>query len=168
MQIIYLIMVRSCFLQKTISSEHTDQNVKLKPTVLFRTTPTHLEIVITWCYRKPFHIVVSPCKVSNPTHIGNVVWFDVQGLKEEKSVYERASSRNIYLNLSVNTLKRLRSAQTTDTPDKVTSPTSKGSISHEAVIGGKAATQHTFTLNRSHQSTAQLPKYEGKSNMILY
>ncbi|XP_033636356.1 RNA exonuclease 1 homolog [Asterias rubens] len=84
-----------------------------------------------------------------------------QGLKEEKSVYERASSRNIYLNLSVNTLKRLRSAQTTDTPDKVTSPTSKGSISHEAVIGGKAATQHTFTLNRSHQSTAQLPKYEG-------
>ena len=24
--------------------------------VLFRTTPTHLEIVITWCYHKPFHI----------------------------------------------------------------------------------------------------------------
>ncbi len=83
-----------------------------------------------------------------------------QGLKEEKSVYERASSRNIYLNLSVNTLKRLRSAQT-DTQDKVTSPTSKGSISHEAVIGGKAATQHTFTLNRSHQSPAQQQQYEG-------
>ena len=30
--------------------------VELKPQVLFRTTPTHLEIVITWCYRKPVHI----------------------------------------------------------------------------------------------------------------
>ena len=37
-------------------SEHTDQNVKLKPLVLFRTTPTHLEIIITWCYRKPYYI----------------------------------------------------------------------------------------------------------------
>ena len=33
-------------------SEHTDQNVELKPTVLFRTIPNSLEIVITWCYRK--------------------------------------------------------------------------------------------------------------------
>ena len=28
---------------------------RVNPTVLFRTTPTHLDIVITWCYRKPFH-----------------------------------------------------------------------------------------------------------------
>ena len=49
-------------------SEHTDQNIKLKPTVLFRTTPTQLEIIITWCYRKPCYIVYSPCKVSNPTN----------------------------------------------------------------------------------------------------
>ena len=27
-------------------SEHTDRNVELKPTVLFRTTPTHLEIAV--------------------------------------------------------------------------------------------------------------------------
>ena len=50
-------------------SEHTDRNIELKPTVLFRTTPTHLEIIITWCYRKPFHIVLSPCKDSNPTYM---------------------------------------------------------------------------------------------------
>ena len=31
-------------------SEHTDRNV------LFRTTPTHLEIIITLCYRKPYYI----------------------------------------------------------------------------------------------------------------
>ena len=39
-------------------SEHTHRNVELKPTVLFRTTPTHnsWEIATTWCYRKPVHI----------------------------------------------------------------------------------------------------------------
>ena len=31
--------------------------------------PNSLEIVITWCYRKPFRIVFPPCKVSNPTHL---------------------------------------------------------------------------------------------------
>ena len=41
----------------------------LKPTVLFRTTPTHLEIIITWCYLKPFCIVFPPFQVSNPTHL---------------------------------------------------------------------------------------------------
>ena len=48
-------------------SEHTDRNIELQPTVLFRTTPNSLEIVIAWCYRKPFYIVFPPCKVSNPT-----------------------------------------------------------------------------------------------------
>ena len=49
-------------------SEQTEWNVELmKPTVLFRTTPTHLEIIITWCYRKPVYIVFPPFKVSNPT-----------------------------------------------------------------------------------------------------
>ena len=45
--------VNSAFFRRR--SEHTDWNVVLKPMVLFRTTPTHLDIVITWCYRKPFH-----------------------------------------------------------------------------------------------------------------
>ena len=30
---------------------------------IFRTTPTHLEIVITWCYCKPVHIVFPPSKL---------------------------------------------------------------------------------------------------------
>ena len=57
------------FFRRRSESEHTDRNVELKPSVLFRTTPTHLEIVITWCYRKPFHVVFPPRKVSNPTCI---------------------------------------------------------------------------------------------------
>ncbi|XP_022087232.1 RNA exonuclease 1 homolog isoform X2 [Acanthaster planci] len=84
-----------------------------------------------------------------------------QGLKEEKSVYDRATSRNIYLNLSINTLKRLRSAQAPG-QSKPASP-GKASISHEAIIGGKPATQHTYTLNRSLHSrlASQEEKYEG-------
>ena len=36
-----------------------------------------------------------------------------QALDEEKVVYERSSSKNIYLNVAVNTLKKLRSNITT-------------------------------------------------------
>lgn len=36
------------------------------------------------------------------------VW-SFQALEEEKLVYERSSSKNIYLNVAVNTLKKLRS-----------------------------------------------------------
>ena len=40
--------------QKTIRAYWSKRRVK--PTVHFRTTPTHLEIAITWCYRKLFYI----------------------------------------------------------------------------------------------------------------
>lgn len=36
------------------------------------------------------------------------VWFLFQALDEEKLVYERSSSKSIYLNVAVNTLKKLR------------------------------------------------------------
>ena len=39
--------------------KHTDRNVELKTKGSFQNHPTH--------YRKPFHIVFPPCKVSNPT-----------------------------------------------------------------------------------------------------
>ena len=57
----------SSILQKTIRAYWSKRRVN--PTVLFRTTPTHLEIVITWCYRKLFYILFAPCKVSNPTYL---------------------------------------------------------------------------------------------------
>lgn len=43
-----------------------------------------------------------------------------QALDEEKLVYERSSSKNIYLNVAVNTLKKLRS-KSTSCPSPVTS-----------------------------------------------
>ena len=49
--------VGGCATPSRRQSEHTDRNVKLKPTVLFRTTPTHF--ITSWCYRKPFHYWIS-------------------------------------------------------------------------------------------------------------
>ncbi len=39
-----------------------------------------------------------------------------QALEEEKVVYDRSSSKNIYLNVAVNTLKKLRSKSTPTSP----------------------------------------------------
>ncbi|XP_030583599.1 RNA exonuclease 1 homolog [Archocentrus centrarchus] len=72
-------------------------------------------------------------------------------LDEEKLVYERSSSKNIYLNVAVNTLKKLRS-KSSSSP----SPASKdpGSVakrkpqSHEEVLGGRLAATTSFTVNR--------------------
>ena len=55
-------------------SGHTERNVELKPTVLFRTNSTHFEIVITWCYRKFFYIVFHHAKSkSNLISIMNIL-----------------------------------------------------------------------------------------------
>ena len=43
-------------------SEHIDRNVKLKPTVIFRTSPTHQRQSLLWCYRKTFlYNIVAGC-----------------------------------------------------------------------------------------------------------
>lgn len=71
-----------------------------------------------------------------------------KALSEEKIVYDRSSSRNIYLNVAVNTVKKLRSLAP-GSPSSMTSPGNKKTISHEAVLGGKLAAKTSFSLNRS-------------------
>ncbi|XP_018551300.1 RNA exonuclease 1 homolog isoform X2 [Lates calcarifer] len=72
-------------------------------------------------------------------------------LDEEKLVYERSSSKNIYLNVAVNTLKKLRS-KSSSCPSPVTKePGSAGNRraqSHEEVLGGRLAATTSFTVNR--------------------
>ena len=48
-----LIVELNCLIYRR-PSEHTDRNVKLKPTVHFRCIPTYLEIIITCCDREPY------------------------------------------------------------------------------------------------------------------
>lgn len=72
-------------------------------------------------------------------------------LDEEKLVYERSSSKNIYLNVAVNTLKKLRS-KSSSCPSPVTkhpaSVAKRRTQSHEEVLGGRLAATTSFTVNR--------------------
>lgn len=83
----------------------------------------------------------------------------LQAVEEEKSVYERSSSKPIYLNLAVHALRRLREETTTAT-DTFTacsyfSPTKNpNSVSHEVILGGPKACQTSFTVHRSGKFTS--------------
>ncbi|KAG7230582.1 hypothetical protein INR49_025299 [Caranx melampygus] len=72
-------------------------------------------------------------------------------LDEERLVYERSSSKNIYLNVAVNTLKKLRS-KSCSSPSPVTkdpgAAANKRAQSHEEVLGGRLAATTSFTINR--------------------
>ncbi|KAM8873923.1 RNA exonuclease 1 homolog [Spinachia spinachia] len=72
-------------------------------------------------------------------------------LDEERLVYERSSSKNIYLNVAVNALKKLRS-KSTSCPSPVTKNpglvANKRAQSHEEVLGGRHAATTSFTVNR--------------------
>ncbi|XP_070564395.1 RNA exonuclease 1 homolog isoform X2 [Ptychodera flava] len=83
-------------------------------------------------------------------------------LTEEKTVYQRCSSRNVYLNLCINTVKRLRSLQPQSTSEAKSPTSPRKTISHEAVLGGKKATLTTFTVHRSgHHHISSNLKFEG-------
>ncbi|KAM7388076.1 hypothetical protein PAMP_024277 [Pampus punctatissimus] len=73
------------------------------------------------------------------------------GLDEEKLVYDRSNSKNIYLNVAVNTLKKLRS-KSSSCPSPVTKDpglvANRKAQSHEEVLGGRLAATTSFTVNR--------------------
>uniref|UniRef100_A0A7N4PZV4 RNA exonuclease 1 homolog n=1 Tax=Sarcophilus harrisii TaxID=9305 RepID=A0A7N4PZV4_SARHA len=77
-----------------------------------------------------------------------------KALSEEKVAYERSSSKNIYLNVAVNTLKKLRSLGP-GSVQCVNKNSNRKVVSHEAVLGGKLATKTSFTLNRSGNLRAE-------------
>uniref|UniRef100_A0AAQ5ZWS6 Exonuclease domain-containing protein n=1 Tax=Amphiprion ocellaris TaxID=80972 RepID=A0AAQ5ZWS6_AMPOC len=67
-------------------------------------------------------------------------------LDEEKLVYERSNSKNIYLNVAVNTLKKLRMCVfSAEHPGLVAK---RRAQSHEEVLGGRLAATTSFTVNR--------------------
>uniref|UniRef100_A0A3B5LV98 REX1, RNA exonuclease 1 homolog n=1 Tax=Xiphophorus couchianus TaxID=32473 RepID=A0A3B5LV98_9TELE len=71
-------------------------------------------------------------------------------LDEEKLVYERSSSKNIYLNVAVNTLKKLRGKSSScSSPVKSMLAAKRKAQSHEEVLGGRLAATTSFTVNRS-------------------
>ncbi|XP_041704981.1 RNA exonuclease 1 homolog isoform X1 [Coregonus clupeaformis] len=79
-------------------------------------------------------------------------------LQEEVVVYDRSSSKNIYLNVAVNTLKKLRSKSSSPTSLIAMSPAVVGNRkaqSHEEVLGGRLAAKTSFTINRTGKQQAE-------------
>ncbi|KAM9795984.1 RNA exonuclease 1 homolog isoform 2-T2 [Syngnathus typhle] len=74
------------------------------------------------------------------------------GLDEEKLVYDRSNSKKIYVNLAVNTLKKLRnsssSSRSSPAIKEVALPPSRKAQSHQEVLGGRLAATTSFTVNR--------------------
>ncbi|XP_061635513.1 RNA exonuclease 1 homolog isoform X1 [Phyllopteryx taeniolatus] len=73
------------------------------------------------------------------------------GLDEEKLVYERSNTKKIYLNVAVNTLKKLRNKSTFSFSPVIKEaglPPSRKAQSHEEVLGGRLAATTSFTVNR--------------------
>ncbi|KAM9848340.1 RNA exonuclease 1 homolog [Aulostomus maculatus] len=73
-------------------------------------------------------------------------------LEEEKQVYDRSNRKNIYLNVAVNTLKKLRSRSSSSSVAPVNKKTglvtNRKAQSHEQVLGGRLAATTSFTVNR--------------------
>jgi len=79
-------------------------------------------------------------------------------MSNEKAVYERSTSKSIYLNLAINAIKKLRDEIGAV---KQTACKNPKALSHAAMLEGKAATRCTFTLNRSGGPKKELTKIEG-------
>ena len=97
------------------------------------------------------------------------MYFTLKALSEEKAVYDRSSSRVVYLNVAVNAIKRLRSEaprepgpepdiETATDSIKPTSPIKqRATLSHVAMIGGAKAAKISYTLHRSKGGTIKIP-----------
>ncbi|XP_020939874.1 RNA exonuclease 1 homolog isoform X2 [Sus scrofa] len=70
-----------------------------------------------------------------------------KALNEEKVAYDRSPSKNIYLNVAVNTLKKLRGLVPRTGPG-LNKTSSRRVVSHEVVLGGKLAAKTSFSLSR--------------------
>ncbi|GAB5567481.1 RNA exonuclease 1 homolog isoform X2 [Prionailurus iriomotensis] len=88
-----------------------------------------------------------------------------KALNEEKVAYDRSPSKNIYLNVAVNTLKKLRGLVPSSTPGLNSSRETSGRrvVSHEMVLGGKLATKTSFSLSRPSS-----PRVEDLKGAALY
>lgn len=99
-----------------------------------------------------------------PLHQANANEAAVKAAEHEKSVYDRAKSKAIYVNLVANLIKSLRtqvvekqhqqgsssqqqSQNNGKSPSLVTSPTS--SFSHEAILSGPKATRVNYAIGRT-------------------
>ncbi|XP_019513014.1 PREDICTED: RNA exonuclease 1 homolog isoform X1 [Hipposideros armiger] len=85
-----------------------------------------------------------------------------KALNEEKVAYDRSPSKNIYLNVAVNTLKKLRGLVPSTVPG-LSKTSGRRVVSHEVVLGGKLAAKTSFSISRSSS-----PRVEDLKGATLY
>uniref|UniRef100_A0A2K6NM36 RNA exonuclease 1 homolog n=1 Tax=Rhinopithecus roxellana TaxID=61622 RepID=A0A2K6NM36_RHIRO len=85
-----------------------------------------------------------------------------KALNEEKVAYDRSPSKNIYLNVAVNTLKKLRGLAPSAVPG-LSKTSGRRVVSHEVVLGGRLATKTSFSLSRPSS-----PRVEDLKGAALY
>uniref|UniRef100_A0A2K5JKQ1 Exonuclease domain-containing protein n=1 Tax=Colobus angolensis palliatus TaxID=336983 RepID=A0A2K5JKQ1_COLAP len=85
-----------------------------------------------------------------------------KALNEEKVAYDRSPSKNIYLNVAVNTLKKLRGLAPSAVPG-LSKTGGRRVVSHEVVLGGRLATKTSFSLSRPSS-----PRVEDLKGAALY
>ncbi|XP_021504541.1 RNA exonuclease 1 homolog [Meriones unguiculatus] len=85
-----------------------------------------------------------------------------KALNEEKVAYDRSPSKNIYLNVAVNTLKKLRGLVPNTVPS-LSKASGRRVVSHEVVLGGKLAAKTSFSLSRPSS-----PRVEELKGTALY
>ncbi|XP_054443199.1 RNA exonuclease 1 homolog [Pteronotus mesoamericanus] len=85
-----------------------------------------------------------------------------KALNEEKVAYDRSPSKNIYLNVAVNTLKKLRGLVPSTVPG-LSKTSGRRVVSHEVVLGGKLAAKTSFSLSRPNS-----PRVEDLKGAALY
>uniref|UniRef100_A0AC11E0B2 RNA exonuclease 1 homolog n=1 Tax=Ovis aries TaxID=9940 RepID=A0AC11E0B2_SHEEP len=85
-----------------------------------------------------------------------------KALNEEKVAYDRSPSKNIYLNVAVNTLKKLRGLGP-GAGAGLNKTSGRRVVSHEVVLGGKLAARTSFSLSRPSS-----PRVEDLKGAALY
>ena len=86
--------------------------------------------------------------------------------EQEKSIYDRAKTKNVYANLAAHLIKSLREqnqkstttaipkrVETNKTNLKLVSQQQKPSYSHEAILAGPNASKVSYSINRKKKLT---------------
>jgi RNA exonuclease 1 len=86
----------------------------------------------------------------------------IQALSEEKLIYERSSTKPVYINLAIHTIRRIREEVPGGSQQILPFKQKVRTLSHEAVLGGPKATCTSFTVNRSSKLPSVPDKFNGR------
>ncbi|XP_008295518.1 RNA exonuclease 1 homolog [Stegastes partitus] len=134
----------STFMQKRVAHTPTMKSTSMKRPVI----PTEFGAKVPTNVRQRYlNTFIDECVKFCPSEDAAFQ----MALDEEKLVYERSNSKNIYLNVAVNTLKKLRSKSSSCPSPVAKHPglvAKRRAQSHEEVLGGRLAATTSFTVNR--------------------